>query len=50
MARAGLAALWPVLDYRINALERKQRPARALVPGLAAGLAPARRLLRARRR
>jgi hypothetical protein len=39
--RAGVAALWPVLDNLIDALERKQRPAAALVPGLAAPL-PAR--------
>src|SRR4030095_5347908 len=41
--RASLAALRPVLDNLIDALERKQRPVLALVPGLAAALpAPAR--------
>lgn len=34
--RAGLAALRPVLDDLIDALERKQRPVPAFVPGLAA--------------
>ena len=34
--RARLAALRPVLDHLVHLLERKQRPALALVPGLAA--------------
>jgi len=48
--RAGPAALRPVLYDLIDARERQPRPALALVPGLAAGRTPARRLLRARRR
>ena len=38
--RAGLTALRPVLDDLVDALERKQRPACALVPGLAPRLRP----------
>ena len=48
--RAGLTALRPVLDDLVDALERKQRPACALVPGLAAPPAPRGWFGRARRR
>src|SRR4029453_14691969 len=48
--RASLAALRPVLDNLIDALERKQRPVLALVPGLAAPLPARARLAWPRRR
>jgi hypothetical protein len=48
--RASLAALRPVLDDLVDALERQQRAMAALVTGLAAPIASTPRLLRSRRR
>ncbi len=39
-ARAGVAALRPVLDDLVHLLKRKQRSVRALMPGLAAAPRP----------
>jgi len=49
-ARTGWTPLRPVLDDLVDPLGWKQPPMAALVPELAAPLAPAPRLLRARRR
>src|SRR5713226_5916962 len=49
-ARAGLAALGPVLDHLVHALERKQRAAPALMSSLTTRPASRDRLPRSRRR
>jgi hypothetical protein len=49
-ARAGLAAVGPVLDHLIHLLGRKQRPVPALVPGLPTAIATRPASARPRRR